>query len=515
MWKEKIEKILIGLRENIDQLSQRIAGFPMKWLHITAIGMFVVTVVLSVILSMQMAKLKQKKVFVPKMKEYQSNTKKFIFISQSKEIGGKTVELTKMLADSVATVFYFDQSLPVMEYDMVLEDEQGKVYNMDLSFLQTSYAPEKGAGMVLRFDPLDENITNLTLSLIQNRTGEKTAFSISLSDSPYLVPVKYIPNVIEKETKHGNISLMNGLFAPTGTILYYQFDWKGKQPIQHGWQGIPMQDLFTVKESGQKVNYAVARPLVYPFTEDHIQIARMNFEGIRNLNAPIQVDFCYLYAVEPMSEEMEVIPPTYVNNKRIKVGTYTLVLERMRLFDEKYVLVYHMEEDTKNSNMNTRVEARVDMDLIIGEKDGLQMTLEGRCRAKQEGGEVQFDVKEARKFFERLDYQNVRLNIKKAGIRIPDVEIPIALSELETNSQNAQWDELKTFIKHDFKQRLDVTNTQVLSMGMIENEKAYGIVQNMWQTMESGIETYYYSTHKVTVQNKSGIWEIIDDTVLK
>ncbi len=568
MWKQKIDEFFIRLKGNMRDfmiklkdpsttkgIGERVNAIPMKWLYGAVAILLSITIVISIFLGIQLTNAKKGTLSLPHKPDYKTNAVNFIYVSETRYLGDKLLSLKKMLVDSVATVFYFGEQLPLMDYEVTLLDDQGKIYNIDLTTLQmdAGQGVESKKDMILRFDPLDAAIKRFILTFEHSYSGEKAIFDIVVGNLPLDAPVKNLSKKIVGDVGDPdvNITVENVVFAPTGTQINYQLHWLSKHSIIHGWKGILMSELIKLEEDNRLVTPLKPYPELFSFSKYTRILGYIGFEGVRNLNGNINLYLNHLYRSIGIQEEVDaysLLNASAEDAISVPIMPYTLVLERMRMFEDQYVMVYHVLKGQE------RVEARIDGELVISNDSGMEVILSGTCRAKLEGGDITFSTKDASGILESFSPSTITLRIAAVGIRIPDVKIPIALSNIKEEDKNTMVEDGKDFIKESFQKRLAVKsgllskdelklyftssvlqdekvqkdyfepiilqspaqyNSKIITIGSGDDQIITAVVQDVWKGMSDHGEERFYRTHKVVAQKRNEQWMIVEDIIIR
>lgn len=539
-------------------LAQKVNNVPTKILITILAVLGVLVLIMGILLGVTLFK-KSKldaanrvKATVPK---YQANATNYIFISQEKEFQGEPLKLVKMLIDPVATIFYFDKELNFMNYEVDLTDRTGKSYNMDLSFVEASSSDNLGESFI-RFDTIDKGITGFTLTISDPNTGETIKYNIKLDTYPKNLTAKYLDEPVQTKIPNYNMNIVleNAKFSSSGSIIEYKLEWAdNSNAIQMGWEGIKTDSLITLEDGNIPVPATKKYPSMYSFGDKNTIIGRMDFEHVRNLNSNIKVNFNSLFNQYNLNQIIDVEQLPYEADENfqyiINIGENKLVLEQFGNLGDKCILTYHALDTLGN-----RVEARLEGQLIVSDSSGMEVNIDGECSAKKEGGDFIFDLIKSQELIDSLSNKNYKLNLRYAGIKIPEQTVNLDLSQINETTVQTDKKEVENFIKEAFEKRLSVKSgetesselqkyfgmsilkdnsiitdyltpinltddakysSQILTMAKDNDNLYFAAVQDTWNGKDDTKEIHFYRTHKIIVENKDGSWLITEDKVIK
>lgn len=539
-------------------LAQKVNKVPTKILIIVLAVLGVLVLIMGILFGVTLLK-KSKldaankvKATVPK---YQANATNYIFISQEKEFQGEPLKLVKMLIDPVATIFYFDKELNFMNYEVDLTDRAGKSYNMDLSFVEASNSDNSGASFI-RFDTIDEGITGFTLTISDPNTGETIKYNIKLDTYPKNLTAKYLGEPVKTKIPNYNMDIVleDAKFSSSGSIIEYKLNWAdNSNAIQMGWEGIKTDSLITLEDGNIPVPATKKYPSMYSFADKNTIIGRMDFDHVRNLNANIEVNFNSLYNQYNLNQIIDVEQLPYEADENlqyiINIGENKLILEQYGNLGDRCILTYHALDTLGN-----RVEARLSGQLVISDNSGMEVNIDGECIAKKEGGDFIFDLAKSQELIDSLSNKTYKLNLKYAGIKIPEQTVTLDLSQINETTVQTDKKEVENFIKEAFEKRLSVKSgetesselqkyyglsilkdnsiitdyltpikltddakysSQILTMAKENDNLYFAAVQDAWNGKDDTKEIHFYRTHKIVIENKDGSWLITEDKIIK
>ncbi len=491
--------------------------------------------------------------------EYKSNKANYIYLSQKKEFDGQTFELSKMLVDSKATLFYFNNKFDIQKYNIILSDNNDIVYGMDLSFIQNmSVSQEEEKSTVLRFEPINTNAKSIKLSLYNIETGKEIDFKFDFNGNIQETPVKYIfDKSASSENSDVKINIDNMVFSSAGSIVNYtiQSAGNGFSIVQEkGKNG----NVVVLEENATTIKKLKKYPSIYTFNSGNVTLGRMDFDSIEDLNSKIYLTFNDIFKSYAVNRDISANTLFSSNEKKpisFEVGNYVVVLEGLQFQNNGAVLVFHGEDknvkfDEKQPNAN-RVEVRLDAQIVSTTSSGMEVILDGVCQSAYYGTDMVFAINERnRDLFYGLGVGNVSVRVNAVLVKTDDAKFEFDLRKAETKNNNDREKACDDIIDI-FEGRLAYKsgeksiesvmgfNEQIIKNGDVLSEyapvqttekaqysaqivssalqgnKFYAVVQEVWKGVVGIEETHFYRTHKIVAQKGDYLWEIIEDNVIK
>lgn len=476
--------------------------------------------------------------------EYAANSANYIFISQIKEFKGENLKLVKLLVDPVATLFYFDKPLDFTTCEADLKDKNDKNYSMDFSF--TNLIGTSGEDYnFIRFEPLDKGIKEFTLTLTDIYTGETVDYGIKLTSLPDPIPAKYLDTTkaIDYNDKDIKIVLENATFSSAGSAIEYKMYLNG---LDSSFKAEDLVPLVALKD-----NIIEIQPVNqhnYLFEDNDIILSKLNFQNVTNLNSTISLNFTKLYKKQIVNKQIDTIElpamDTEAGQMEIDLGEYKLVLEK---FSPNYYMgTYHAVD-----KQNNFVEVKLDTELLIRDRSGMEIVINGICDSTTMGGDLVYDTEKVSDIINEFSNAQYIINLKSAGIKLPDKTIELDLSALNDTNVQANRQQVSDFIKEAFEKRLAVKSSEIEEselknyfdtsvllqntadysavddlaepakyssqvLTVAENSKKYfAVVQDLWIGNDGLKRTNFYRIHKVAIENKNGALKIVDDEIIK
>lgn len=475
-----------------------------------------------------------------------------IYVNASSVLDRNSLTITKMNLDNAASVFYFDSYFPIEKYDIRLVDNEGTMYNMDLSYNQY-HLSNTNSPVVLRFDPINNEVEEIYLSINNTSTSEKAEFTVKLEDVKK-TEVRYLDSPIEVDTDTNKyqITIEDLEFASTGTTLFYKLKWNDENSkLQHGSGLYPYEQYISIENGGRQTTTTKQYPSLYSF-DNNVILGRMDFDSVKDMSERATITFKDLYNASDINEIFEAAP-LFLNTEetqiKIDIGDKIFVLERMRNEGDKYVLVYHVEE----KGTGKRIEAYADVEALTDAGSGAQIAITGEPKSIVEGGDIKFFFKDAADLLKDKQGTDVSLKVKKVLVKTDDVNATLDIKLLPNNPDENYLNSAKQGVLQAFKTRQMVrygqesesklssyfnnsvlsddslmsfynTNTslqdpnyssQIITMSKEGSSTYYAVViESLYGTADNK-ETYTYLTHKVKVKQTGTRYIITDDVIIK
>lgn len=489
---------------------------------------------------------------------YKSNKANFTYVSQKAEIDGQEIKLSKILVDSKATLFYFDNKFDIQKYNIILSDNNSNVYGMDLSFVQNmSQSKEDESNTILRFEPLSQNVKSINLSFYSPETNSHIEFPFEFDSPIQPTDVKYVYGGSSDNGKDVKVTVDNAVFSSAGSIINYTIKSSGSGYVVVQ-DSSKNDDCVILEEDASNIKKMKKYPSLYQFNNGSIILGRMDFDSVSNLNSKVYLDFKNLfkrYTINRDFNASSIYGTTNQDAVSFEVGNYKVFIEGIAQYNDKIVLVYHAENknvkyDKNNPNAN-RVEVRLDAQIVSSTASGMEVILEGTSQSADYGTDMIFPVSESnRSLVYSLGSSSLKVRVNAVLIKTDDVQLEYDLSKAET-IENKDREKATTDIVDIFKGRLayksgekilkSVTgfseqlmkdgsifseytpetitekaqySAQVISSSL-EGDKCYAVVQEVWKGVNGMKQTHFYRTHKIVAQKGDYFWTIVEDNVIK
>ncbi len=491
---------------------------------------------------------------------YKSNNANYIYLSQKGIIDKKEIELSKILVDSKATLFYFNGKFDIQKYNIILSDNNQNTYSMDLSFIQNRQqdSEEEKNETILHFEPLDRNVKSINLSLYNSSTGSRLDFPFNFDGPIEETPVKY---VFDEEAKSNNqdvkVNIDNAIFSSAGSVINYTIQSSGKDfsIIQDDDNN---KDSISLEENATNVKKIKKYPTIFSFDNGNTILGRMDFRSTESLESKIYLTFKNLYKSYTVNRDFSADTINKAGEKdpiSFDVGNYKIVLERVVPFNDRIVFVLHGEDknikyDANNPNAN-RVEVRLDVEAISTSASGVEVILDGVIKSAEYGTDVSFMINESnRSLIYSLGAGNLKVRINSVLIKTDDAKAEFNLKKAKTEDDKDRSKACGDVIDA-FKGRLayksgeksiesiigfsDVLikegsilseyspenltekaqySAQIISSAL-KGDKFYATVQEVWKGIKGIKEFQFDGTHKIVAQKGEYFWTITEDIVMK
>ena len=491
---------------------------------------------------------------------YKSNEANYIYLSQKGEIDGEEFELSKMLVDSKATLFYFKNKFNIQKYNIILSDNNNNLYGMDLSFIQnmSQETDEEDGETILRFEPLSLNTKSITLSLYNSESGKRLDFDFDFSGPLEETPVKYIfDGSIETGNSDIKLDIDNAVFSSAGSTINYTIRSSG-----NGFSIVQDRssdsDSIIFEEGATNIKKLKKYPSMYSFDGGNTILGRMDFGSTESLNSKIYFSFENLFKSYPINKDINANSFYGASDEEpvsFDVGNYKVVLEGIGKYNDRLVLVLHGEDknisyDANNPNAN-RVEVRLDAQIVSSAASGMEIILDGSSKSAEYGTDMTFMINESnRDLIYSFGANNLTVRVNSVLIKTDDVKCEFDLrkakTENDSNRVKASDDVIDAFKGRlayksgeksiesidGFSEALikegsilseyepeEITerakySAQIISSALID-DKFYAVVQEVWTGINGIKEKHFSRTHKIIAQKGDYFWSIIEDNVIK
>lgn len=488
---------------------------------------------------------------------YKANDANFIYVSQKAFLDENEFRLSKVLIDSTATLFYFENNIDIQKYDIFLSDDRDSFYGMDLSSFTidtTNNANESLKGTILSFEPINANARSIKLSVINPSTGEKADFQFKIANGIKSTPVKYVYNKsVTDEKTNVCINIESAVFSSAGS----RFEYSIVPPVGNFsiYQGKDAKSTgVSMREGGSDVAVFRKKPLVTDFDDDNIILGRMDFQPVKDLNSKVEVVFNDLYKKYSVNRDIPIEQIGGAEGYTVDFENYRLILEGFAYSSDKAVLVLHTEDkniavnEQESENIN-RIESKIDAELLIASSSGMEVVLKGTSQTAPYGTDMVFYLNDVQKeFISNMQSKNMVLRLNAVLLKTNDLKVDIDLSKIDENKPDIHQDAEESIAKifedrlayksgeksieaiRGFSDELKADSTifedytpksleekanysaQVISAA-IKDDKLYAVVQEVWKGGKTA--EHSFRTHKVVAQMGQFTWSIIKDNVIK
>ncbi len=537
-------------------------------IYIALIGVLSILIIAVVILIFVMGSLNIKGKNHKEVKEpdiidvssYKSNEANYIYLSQKGKLDDEEFELSKMLVDSKATLFYFKNKFDIQKYNIILSDNNNNLYGMDLSFIQNmSQDTENENGeTILRFEPLDLNAKSIKLSLYNAQDGKRLDFEFDFNGILEETPVKYI---FDENVESGNsdvkLNIDNAVFSSAGSTINYTIKSSGSGFSIVQDRGKHSESII-LEEGATNIKKLKKYPSMYSFDNGNTILGRMDFGSTESLNSKIYFTFEDLFKSYSVNRDIKVQSIYGTADKEpisFDVGNYKIVIEGVGSYNDRIVLVMHGEDknikyDADNPNAN-RVEVRLDAQLVSQTASGMEIILDGSSQSAEYGTDMSFMINESnRDLIYSFGANNLMVRVNSALIKTDDVKCEFDLRKAKTEDDKdrvkASNDVIDIFkgrlayksgeksieAVNGFSDKLmregsilseyepaEITerakySAQIISSALM-GDKFYAVVQEVWTGVNVFKENHFSRTHKIVAQKGDYFWTIIEDNVIK
>lgn len=550
-------------QEGEDKKDEGVNIFYVALIGILSVLIIAVVILIFIMSSLDIKGKQHKEVKEPDVidvSSYKSNEANYIYLSQKGKLDDEEFELSKMLVDSKATLFYFKNKFDIQKYNIILSDNNNNLYGMDLSFIQNmSQDTENENGeTILRFEPLALNAKSVKLSLYNAQNGKRLDFEFDFNGVLEETPVKYI---FDENVESGNsdvkLNIDNAVFSSAGSTINYTIKSSGSGFSIVQDRGKHSESVI-LEEGATNIKKLKKYPSMYSFDNGNTILGRMDFGSTESLNSKIYFTFENLFKSYSVNRDIKVQSLYGKSDKdpiSFDVGNYRVVLEGVGSYNDRIVLVMHGEDknikyDAENPNAN-RVEVRLDAQLVSQTASGMEIILDGSSQSAEYGTDMSFMINESnRDLIYSFGANNLMVRVNSALIKTDDVKCEFDLRKAKTEDDKdrvkASNDVIDTFkgrlayksgeksieAVNGFSDKLikegsilseyqpaEITerakySAQIISSALM-GDKFYAVVQEVWTGVNVLKENHFSRTHKIVAQKGDYFWTIIEDNVIK
>ncbi len=548
-------------KTKVNFLSKLSEKMSLKTMYITVGAMCSVIIILAAAIFI-LARIEQKnnehKVLISQP-VYAKNNANYIYIGQGEIYKGQELILQKVLIDPLATVFYFNVNVDAFNNAISLIDNNDKIYNMDLTFVQFGADFDEENSSTIRFEPLKEDVKSFVLTIHDPITQEMAQFEFELEEPVQKVPVKYVNRAVASKRNVSDVFAVvdHAEFSSSGSTIYFALKWNSEDETLKFIKN-EQESSIELRGIGTPVLPTKSYPNQYIFKDNKTIIGRMDFTALKNLNESLTVTFRNLFKATKINKEVEVADlfkdePEF--EKTLNVGAYKVVLERMGRVKDKIILVAHTEKPTPNGHGAIdieRIQSQLETKLIATAEGGMQIELHGEVRSNEQGMDIIFKFTQFADLLASLPPENFTLEIDSLFVKIDDIPVNIDLQN-ESDEPDIEIEIIKNSIISAFLSRLsykslEVTSeneikgfsqdilddyhlmqnyepeamtkpptysAQIAASSLIDDSTMLAIVQEVWQGVSETRIVQLDRTHKVIAKRSlNGSWAIISDEII-
>ncbi len=435
---EEREEVMGVLQENADEYSSEDIERRKKkerTMRLFALGtavMIIILLVAAFFLSKQLESINQ-----PVVK--QTNTAGFIFVSREAMLNDQKLVLKKLLLDNVSTVFYFSKDIGIDSKVITLTDDKNNNYALDLSYMLLKFEdPELNEPTVLRFDPLEDDITEFTLKIEDIASDEAVEFRFGAEEDLQKNISRHLshPLKVLDDTEGLTVDITSADFSTSGSKIGFTMNWGDASPSLYLGKSA-YKDPIVLQDRRGLVTKALPEPLQVQF--DNMIVGRVDFGPVKSVEEKVDLHFDNLYKRFELNELFPTAPivNNIEGNERVtELGSYKFVLERLIRQEGNYILVMHSEENTGDTGLpGKRVETIVEAQLAVVSPEGTVSFLDGTVHSGAQGTDVVFDTTEADDIFKKAPINSLMLKLDAVLIKMPTVSTTIDLAKLKTTKE--------------------------------------------------------------------------------
>ncbi len=369
----------------------------------------------------------------------QTNTAGFIYISREAMLKDEKIVLKKMLLDNVSTVFYFSKDIGIDSKVITLTDNKNTQYHLDLSYMLLKLdEAEESTPTVLRFDPLNNDITEFSLKIKDIESNEAVEFRFGAEEHLEKNISRHLsqPLKVMDDTEGLTVNITSADFSTSGSKIGFTMNWNEDSPSLYLGKS-SYKDPIVLQDRRGLVTKALPEPLQVQF--DNMIVGRVDFGPVKSVEEKVDLYFDNLYKRFELNDLFPLAP--IVNNiegneRVIQLGNYKFVLERLIRQQDNYILVMHSEEGTGDSGLpGGRVETVIEAKLAAVSPEGTVSFLDGTVHSGAQGTDMVFDASQADEIFRKAPLNSIMLKLDTVLIKMPTVSTTIDLSKLKTQKE--------------------------------------------------------------------------------
>lgn len=472
-----------------------------------------------------------------------ANNTNYIFVNDTASLGGQSLTVRRISAGRTATCFYFNESFNPDEYEIMLYDQNNKLFHR----YQHDYPYDPVKNTILKFDGLSNNTIFITLSLKNIETEESVSYYYRFQKALTFAAPVYMNETIPLTENDGglNLSIEKAVFSNTGTEIFYSMHWElGTGEIRFG--GAGNKPVIEVREGIDVLTSYTKQPAEFRFETSNTILGQFTFAPVKSLNARVEVvfkDLYYFYKIPPIDINIrKLFERGEDNTQTLYAGGRRLVLEGMDTQGDYVVLTLHGE-----TLSGERLETRVEAELRVDTEDG-EIVIPGECFSVTEGSDLLFDISKERTRLHGLPISRYKLDISTVQYSVPKISIPL---DLKTYQSNAQPTSPAASVEDAFLTRLAYKSqtvihekitgfseallgnralmrhytpvtaaeppryaVKVINGFFTEPETYLAVVEEEWYVGSGDELTGFRRTHQITAEKQNNHWIIVDDKIV-
>lgn len=366
-----------------------------------------------------------------KMSSSRANNANYSYADEKMRIGEYDATLKKILIDSRATRLYFDESIGVDVFDVLLVDDLGNTYYPDLSH----HISEKPINS-LKFQPLNEGVRYFSL---RYKSGDNFAEKFFFLDQLLKHRDSVKTDKIVKEYSYGKnnsyVAIEAGEFSSDLSSIYYSFSWdndsyrittKNNEPLDIHFY----EDKSRLPTSGNQLS---------PSSYEDTVIGRADFIPLRSIDSTVNIKLMNLTSQFKLDKSLDTgklfedKEDSFIN---IDAGDYRVVFERMAKSGGTVIAVAHIIDKTLPRAMNeydysNRIEPDFDIDLIYTDINNKEQL----CKGTVIGGTSGCDIVFKDDSLAGVPPTGLSLRVNSFSVPVNDVTFSIELMEARSDGE--------------------------------------------------------------------------------
>jgi len=397
---------------------------------------------------------------------YAFNNASHAFVNLTALLGDESVTLRRLLLDSLATVFYFQDVLDTSRFVFHLHDFNGTEYPRELIYAENQHRNEILNQTPIRFAPMDPMAAGFTLSITDLETNITTSIDLTFDDDAISFG-RHLYNPVEVETGLPGISVSidSGVFSAfTSSINISVVNRGGNAQLVFG--GVDGISPINMRQAGFTVPTVDSNLYLSDFGNG-IALGSMDFSPLRSLMGRVDIDFGHIYKRYDIGETMGIVgllTPGDLRARSINFGDHVVNISGVVRQGPYFVMVMHGlmrveyedeygETQTRYDRMPTTAQATIFGVDSLGRRINLPVT---HINYDHRGTDVMFDTRVNEAILD-IPLSQLYLEFEAASVRLPALRTSIHLNDIgftPSYHQNAVAADIIRFFDASYNSRM-------------------------------------------------------------
>ncbi|MDR2168320.1 MAG: hypothetical protein LBE35_10820 [Clostridiales bacterium] len=414
------------------------------------------------------------------------------FVNISTTLGDYTIHLSQVILDETATIFNIDGIWDLERFHFELEGAEGRIYNRDIVFAQNPARELLIGRTSLRFEPVDRDGTELTLTVTDSETG-LTATKLMTYNYDSITPARFFYEAAEFENipiPGLSVTLNHAQFSAAGSTIglsiYHNFA-DGDIVFEEG-------DASPVSLRHRAVFAPPVTGILHTAEFDGgPTLARMDFGALQSLVGDVEIflDGLYrLYEGDYIVPVSAIITPGAARIYELELSAnHRITIRGMARQGPLFVMPLFGE---RLGIENERIATTLSVYLVGIDANGREQRIAGHVNFGDRGTDVLFDTNLNERIND-IPVAELWVEIESVSIRLPGISHRLNLLRGSEEALNLHHDDLIAQLGGRG------TNLQVASTA-IRGGNLYAIIMEQDQNLLQ---------HNVAARQRAdGFWEI-------